>query len=63
VAAHFTGFEDSNYSANVSIDSNATGQGMILSNISENLALLNNGSNGHSVSATVPTSAPLTIHR
>ena len=27
---------------------------MVLSNIGENLALLNNGSNGHSVPATVP---------
>jgi hypothetical protein len=54
-AARLTHFEDSNSSANVSIDSKAAGQGLMLSNIGENLALLNNGSNGHSVSETVPT--------
>jgi hypothetical protein len=51
-----TGFEDSNSSANVGIDSKAAAQGMILSNIGENTALLNNGSNGDSVPATVPGS-------
>src|SRR5919106_853510 len=55
VAAH-TGFEDSNSSANVGIDSKAAGQGMIPPNIGENLTLLNNGSNGDSVPATVPGS-------
>jgi hypothetical protein len=55
VAAH-TGFEDSNSSANVGIAGKAAGQRMILSNIGENLALLNNGSNGDSVPATVPGS-------
>ena len=49
-----TGFEDSNSSANVGIDSKAAGQGMILSNIGEILALLNNGSNADSVPATAP---------
>jgi hypothetical protein len=52
-AAH-TGFEDSNSSANVGIDSKAAGQGMILSNIGDNLVLLDNGSNGDSVPAIVP---------
>ena len=51
-AAHLTGFEDSNSSANVGIDSKAAGQGMILSNIGEILALL---SNGDSVPAAVPS--------
>jgi hypothetical protein len=31
---------------------------MILANIDENLTLLNNGSNGDSVPATVPTAEP-----
>jgi hypothetical protein len=39
---------------NVGNGSKATGQGIVLSHIGENLALLNNGSNGHSVPATVP---------
>jgi hypothetical protein len=55
VAAH-TGFEDSNSSANVGIDSKAAGQKMTLLNIGENLALLSNGSNSDSVPATVPES-------
>ena len=58
VAAH-TGFEDSNSSANAGIDSKASDQGMVPSNIGENLALLNNGSNGNSVPGTVPD---LTTH-
>ena len=53
VAAH-TGFEDSNSSTNVGIDSKAAGKKTILSNIGENLALLHNRSNGDSVPATVP---------
>jgi hypothetical protein len=44
----------SNSSANVRIDSKAAGQEPIMSNISENLALLNNGINGEAVPATVP---------
>jgi hypothetical protein len=55
-AARLTGFEDLNSSANVGINSNAAGQGMVPSNIGEKLALLNNGSNGDSVPATVPGS-------
>jgi hypothetical protein len=55
-AAAHTGFEDSNSFANVGIDSKAAGQRVILSNIGENLTLLNNGSNGDSVPATVPGS-------
>ena len=39
-AALFTGFEDSNSSANVDIDRKATGQRMFLSNIGENLTLI-----------------------
>jgi hypothetical protein len=53
VAAH-TGLEDPNSSTNVGIDSEAAGQRMILPNIGENPALLNNGSNGDSVPATMP---------
>jgi hypothetical protein len=53
-ASAYTGFEDSNSSANVGIDSKATGQGMTPPNIGENLALLNNASNGDSVPAAVP---------
>jgi hypothetical protein len=55
-------FEDSNSSGNVGIDSKATGQKMILSNIGENLALLNNGGNDDSVPATVPGSSQ-TLHQ
>ena len=55
VAAH-TDFEDSKSSANIGIDSKATGQRLILCNIGDNLALFNNGSNGDSVPATVPGS-------
>jgi hypothetical protein len=62
-AAQLTGFEDSNSSENVGIDSKATGQGMNQSNIGENLALLNNGSNGDSVPATVPGSEPVWLRR
>jgi hypothetical protein len=57
VAAH-TDFEDMNSSANVGIDSKAAGHGTILASIDENLTLLNNGSNGDSVPATVPTAEP-----
>jgi hypothetical protein len=53
-AAHLTGFEDANSSANVGIDSKAAGQRVILASIGENLTLLNNGGNGDSVPATVP---------
>jgi hypothetical protein len=49
-----TGFEDSNSYVNVGIDSKAAGQGIDLSNISENLTLFGNLSNGDSVPATVP---------
>jgi hypothetical protein len=49
-----TGFEDCNSSANVGIDSKAAGQGMVPFYVGENLTLLNNGSNGDSVPATVP---------
>jgi hypothetical protein len=64
-AARLTGFEDSNSSTNLGIDSNAASQRTILSNIDENLALLNNGSNGDPVPATVPESelVPLTRQR
>jgi hypothetical protein len=61
VAAH-TGFEDENSSANVGIDSNAAGQRRAPFNIGANLALLNNGSNGDSVPATVPTLEPQRLH-
>jgi hypothetical protein len=54
VAAHFTGFEDFNSSANIGIDSKAAGQPVSWGNSSENLALLDNGNNGESVPATVP---------
>jgi hypothetical protein len=53
---NLTGFEDSNSSANISIDSKAAGQRRIPPNIGENLTLLDNGSNGDSVPATVPAS-------
>jgi hypothetical protein len=49
-----TGFEDSNSSENVGIDSQAAGHGTVPSSMGENLALLNNGGNGDSVPATVP---------
>jgi hypothetical protein len=55
-AACLTGFEDAISFANVGIDSKATGQRMVLSNIHDNLTLLNNGSNGDSVPGTVPGS-------
>jgi hypothetical protein len=55
-AARLTGFEDSNSSTNVGIDSKAAGQGTVLSNIDENLTLLDNAGNGDSVPATVPGS-------
>jgi hypothetical protein len=53
-ATAHTGFEDLNFSANVSSSRNAAGQRMSQSNIGENLTLLSNGSNGDSVPATVP---------
>jgi hypothetical protein len=53
-APSHTGFEDSNSSANVGIDSKAAAQGIVVCNMGENLVLLNNGSNGDSVPATVP---------
>jgi hypothetical protein len=55
-AAHLTGFEDSNSFTNVGIDSKAAGQRKLLSNIDENLTLLNNGGNVDSVPAAVPGS-------
>ena len=57
-AAHVTAFEDSNCYANAGICNKVTAKGIGLPNINENLALLNNVSNGHSVPATVPASAP-----
>jgi hypothetical protein len=62
-AADLTGFEDSNSSANVGIDSKAAGQGMSLSNIGDTVALLNNGNNGDSVPATVPGSELVRLTR
>jgi hypothetical protein len=62
-AAHLTGFEDSNSSANVGIDRKAAGHGMVPSNMGENLTLINNGSNGDSVPATVPGSGPVRLTR
>jgi hypothetical protein len=53
-APRLTGFEDSNSYANVGIDSKAAGQRLAQFNISENLTLLNNGSNGDPVPWTVP---------
>ena len=56
-AAHVTAFEDSNCYANAGSCNKVTAKGIGLPNINENLALLNNVSNGHSVPATVPASA------
>jgi hypothetical protein len=56
-AAHLTGFEDSSSSENVGIDSKAAGQRLIIANIGANMALLDDGSNGDSVPATVPESS------
>jgi hypothetical protein len=58
-AARLTGFEDSNSSANVGINSKAAGHSAYLFGNNNNLVLLNIGGNGHSVPATVPVSAPL----
>jgi hypothetical protein len=62
LATH-TGFEDANSSTNVGIDSKATGQRPAPFNIGENLALLNNGSNGDSVPRTVPGSELVRLMR
>jgi hypothetical protein len=55
-AARLTGFEDSNSSANVGINSKAAGHSAYLFGNNNNLVLLNIGGNGHSVPATVPDS-------
>ena len=52
-AAH-TGFEDLHSSDDVDTSSKAAGQRTVSSNISKNMALSNNGSNGDSVPASVP---------
>ena len=52
-----SGFEDANSFTNVDISSKAAGERICLSKSSENLALFNNGDNGHSVPTTVPASA------
>jgi hypothetical protein len=59
-----SGFEHANSCTNVDTSSKAAGERICLSKSSENLALFNNGGNGHSVPSTVPassTSPPLRI--
>jgi hypothetical protein len=54
LAAHLTGFEDLNSSANIDSSRKRAGQPMSWCNSIENLALLDNDNNGDSVPATVP---------